>query len=245
MSLAKRLFFVVLVACGLASGASAQTVTFESDMGMHYIDDAVGCVAKNEIDAPVAREYLVTRFDPRDREIYRRKLSSRLGCDRGEGAARIAIDFGGDVFRYALANVLVKEDYLGKPPTDFANAPPIRHFQPASIEQMTSGLKGSKLKAVQRDHASAMLIFMYSMMGECLARKQPEAVIHLLRQPVDSKDEKRALEALAPAVVDCGKLQKDMKFSQSWMRGAIALSYYRLAFSIDPRPLPKDRKTDA
>lgn len=232
----------------LAVPATAQdlpVVSFESSVDSErvaqYVSEASQCVANNELDAPVAREYLVTRFDPRDREVYRRKLSSRLGCKNKDGPG-IAIEFGGDMFRYGLANALVKKDYLDNPITDFSKAPPIQHFQPGSLSPEDAKGKSGKAKQAVKDHAAAMQIFMYSLIGECLVRRAPEKVVELLRLPVGSKREHEALVGLAPTLIDCGKIQKSMEFSQSWTRGAIALAYYRLAFSLDPRPLPAVRK---
>ncbi len=226
--------------CLAASPVSAQTIRYENDNAVRFIYDVVECIAKNELDAPIAREFLVKRFDPRDRDTYGKKLSSRLDCDSQDDG--MAIEFGGDVFRYALASALVKRDYLSHPLTDFSAAPPLRHFQPASLEQVTSGLSGSKLTLEQRNYDRAMSIFMYSLFGECIARRSTVETVHLLEQPVNSTGEKRALQALTPTLIACGKIGKNAVFSQSWMRGAIALSYYRLSFSLDPRPLPIERK---
>jgi hypothetical protein len=232
----------------LASPAFCQerpVVSFESTSDSQrvsqYVDDAAQCLAKNEIDAPIVREYLVARFDPRDRELYGKKLSSRIGCNNQYGPT-IAIEFGGDMFRYGLANALVRKDYLDNPITDFSKAPPLRHFQPASLSPDDVSGKSRKSKQAAKDHANAMQIFMYSLIGECLARRATVQVVELLRLPVSSKREGQALTGLAPTIIACGKMQKSMTFSQSWTRGAIALAYYRLAFSLDPRPLPNERK---
>lgn len=230
-----------------ADAKDAPKITFESSIEagqvMQYVQDAAECVANNELDAPVAREFLVERFDPRDRDYYRKKLSSRLGCKyKNAGGPGISIEFGGDMFRYGLANALVKKDYLDSPNFDFEKAPPVRHFQPAPLSAEIANDTSRKTKQAREDHANAMKIFMYSLIGECLSRRATPQVVELLGTPVASKREREKLGALVPALIDCGKIANDMEFSQSWARGAIALSYYRLAFSLNPRPLPKDRK---
>jgi hypothetical protein len=246
-----RLALSLLALANVSASAGAETspvIAFETSVDsqrvVQYVQDASQCVANNELDAPIAREFLVLRNDPRDRDYYRKKLSSRLGCKNKDGPA-IAIEFGGDMFRYGLANALVKKDYLDKPILDFGIAPAVNHFHPAPLDAAIANDTSRKTKKLREDYANAMQIYMYSLIGECLSRRAPSQVVDLLGVPVGSKREQEKLAALTPALIDCGKIKQDTTFSQSWMRGGIALSYYRLAFSMDPRPLPKERKTNA
>jgi hypothetical protein len=236
----------LVTAAAFAGNEKSPVITYEASVDSQrvaqYVQDASQCVANNELDAPIAREFLVLRNDPRDRDYYRKKLSSRLGCKNKDGPA-VAIEFGGDMFRYGLANALVKKDYLDKPILDFATAPAVKHFHPAPLDAAIANDTSRKTKQAREDHANAMQIFMYSLIGECLSRRVPTQVVELLDVPVGSKREREKLASLTPALIDCGKINQDTKFSQSWMRGGIALSYYRLAFSMDPRPLPKERNS--
>jgi hypothetical protein len=141
--------------------------------------------------------------------------------------------FGGDLYRYALADALVNRELSARPAPDLDAVPRLDHRDPGAPPQPVDarGRKLSKrkleaaLESYRRDSAFAYL----SRYGECVVRADTEGARALLVTAPDSAEEAARFSALRPALARCLPEGETLRSGKAALRGSIAVNYYRLA----------------
>jgi len=143
-----------------------------------------------------------------------------------------ALQFGGDQYRYALANALVAAEFKEKGESDFANRLPLAHLRIPDKVALESTLAKTKSKRrrkeIQNEFDNDATIAALSKYGECIVRNDPErSRLWLLTSP-DGPEETSRINDLRPSFSQC-LVGGTAKFSRSTMRGVVAINYFRLA----------------
>jgi hypothetical protein len=143
--------------------------------------------------------------------------------------------FGGDLYRYALADALVNRDLATFSGNDFSAVPKLDHRAPGEPPARINA-KGKKLGAKQYEaavasHDEAKALTYLSTYGECVVRSAPAAAQALLLTTPDSPEETARFRALSPALSSCLPAGATLKFGKVTLRGTIAVNYYRLAMA--------------
>ena len=151
--------------------------------------------------------------------------------------------FGGDLYRYALADALVSRDLLARPMPDFGNVARLAHRDPGPVPtQVTT--KGKRLGKKQYDaalkqHQDAAAYAFLSRYGECVVRVAPANSRALLATVPDTPAEAAAFKALSPAFGNCLVEGQTLELGKVALRGTVAVNYYRLAHAPRlPAPAP-------
>lgn len=157
------------------------------------------------------------------------------GCLTGKPTEVMKARFVGDLYRYAIADALVRRDLATFAQNDFSTLPPLNHREPGEPPARIDG-KGKKLteKAYQDALASYEKSrgFSYlSKYGECAVRLNPAGAQALLLTTPDTADEAARFKALFPALSTCLPEGQTLKFGKVTLRGTIAINYYRLAMA--------------
>jgi hypothetical protein len=143
--------------------------------------------------------------------------------------------FGGDLYRYALADALVGRDLATFSGNDFSAVPKLAHRAPgeppARINAKGKKLGGRKYDAAVASHEEAKSLAYVSAYGECVARTAPAAAQALLLSEPDSAEETARFRALSPALAGCLPAGATLRFGKVTLRGTIATNYYRLAMA--------------
>ena len=142
------------------------------------------------------------------------------------------LQFGGDQYRYTLANALVAIEFSAKGEPDFSNRLPLAHFRTpdkAALEMALGGTKSKRRrKELQEGFDKASTISALSQYGECIARSDPVRARLWLLTPPDGPEEISRINDLRPSFAQCLS-GGTAKFSRSTMRGIVAINYFRLA----------------
>jgi len=139
----------------------------------------------------------------------------------GNVAGSVEMKFGGDLYRYALADALVNADFAMEGPADFADRLPLAHI---------SEVSESEQDTIKKRNSIALL----SRYGECVVRRDPVDVRFWILTKPDVPEESSRINALKPAFSAC-LTNGTVTFNRTTMRGLVALNYYRLA-KATPQP---------
>lgn len=161
-------------------------------------------------------------------------------CLVSVGGAGKQLSFGGDLFRYALADALVNVDFTTQDPTDFSNKLPLAPLPrttdteaAALIAKESSPRRRAKLEAGLAKVQGFEWVANY---GECIARHNPSASrLWLLTKP-DGPEEISRINVMRPSFAACMSAGTQ-SFNKFILRGAVAISYYRLAMAT-PQAIP-------
>lgn len=146
-----------------------------------------------------------------------------------------SMSFSGDLYRYALADALVKSEFADQQAPDLSAVPRLEHRQPSppppNAVNLATGKKLSKkqLEEAQRDYAAGVAYSFLSKYGECVVRTAPTEAKGLLLTIPDSSEETLAFKALQLGLSTCLAPGETLKFGRVALRGTIAINYYRLA----------------
>jgi hypothetical protein len=143
----------------------------------------------------------------------------------------IRMKFGGDQFRYAIADALVRATLKGPPPV-LDEVPALSHREPIEPSRFTPKGRPLKEKAYQSalpDYQTDQTFSYLSRYGECVVRVDPAAARALLLSDPESADEMVRFGALRTALGTCLPEGKTRSFGKVVLRGAIAINYFRLA----------------
>lgn len=150
----------------------------------------------------------------------------------GEGGG---ISFGGDTFRYMLADGLVRLHYGNAGPDDFADVPPLTFAPVPPLDEAALSQMGEQQQTEQRNrHRMQMASRVVAILGDCTARAQPESVRRIALTEPASPEEGEALLALRPALGGCLPADSSVRLSREILRGALLFGYYRLAHAAQP-----------
>ncbi|MEO7411259.1 MAG: hypothetical protein ABIU10_08070 [Sphingomicrobium sp.] len=160
---------------------------------------------------------------PAQLKMFRSDCLSRTGASMLKGSHSL--------YRFALAEALLRRDYRKAGPPNPALAAPIDHpifaasATPPStwVEEVDSQTRWPGY----RDRARAYSVV--SAFGDCVVRAGPAKAWALLQTKVASAPEKAALAALAPEMGSCVPAGAQIELSPNNIRGTVALNYYRLS----------------
>ena len=189
------------------------------------------CIVESR--AAAAAEYVL---DVETDEAEARKMHEELplvSCwEKMAGASGGQLRLPGDTLRYALADALVRKELSGSPMTDFSAVPPLpraklneEHFQPRRGTRASARM----LKELAEARSNTTVAIFMAAFGECVARAAPLDSHKLLMTNVNSAEESARFEALSGAFERCRPAELGQSVSDLIVRGAVALSYYRLA----------------
>jgi hypothetical protein len=148
----------------------------------------------------------------------------------------------GGFIRYGLAEALVRQEYRHGLPADIDEAAPLEHPRVNDAPlQPKPGMKQNVLEALERSRANAVGEYNLSVLGECVARKNPQGSLQLVLSWADTDDETRALGALTQSIADCLDPGETATLDRTSLRGAIALELYRLAKAPRLKQAPTTR----
>jgi hypothetical protein len=152
----------------------------------------------------------------------------------GSVGGNISMTFGGDLYRYAVADALVNADYALQGPTDFVDRQPLAHLvapDPAKLNIELAKAKNKTAKdRLQADFIKEASNTLLSRYGECIVRQDPLDARLWLITPPDTPEETSRINALRPAFSACLK-DGTVKFNRIVMRGIVAINYDRLAMA--------------
>jgi hypothetical protein len=143
------------------------------------------------------------------------------------------IRFGGDLYRYALADALVNRELATKPAPDLDAVPRLIHHEPGPPPQPVDA-KGRKmgkrkLEAARAGYGRDVAFAFLSHYGECIVRADTAGAKSLLVTTPDSAEESARFAALRPALARCLPEGQTLRFGKVTLRGTVAINYYRLA----------------
>ena len=145
----------------------------------------------------------------------------------------VKMSFEGDLYRYALADALVRKELAAVPAPDFSTVAKLDHRLPGPAPQRVSAkgkpLSQSKYDALVKDYEENYAFSYLSVYGECVVRNAPAEARALLLTVPDSPEEKPSFDALQPALAECLPAGSTLRFGRTSLRGTIAINYYRLA----------------
>ncbi len=218
------------LAVGIATPVRADGVSRKEQEARRITFEYARCVVRRRPDR--AADAILSNAD--NATISARYEDLIRGECMGSVAGGVEVSFGGDLYRYALADALVNADFVVQRETDFANRLPLAHLEAPTDAQLVTALESTKsaLKRteIQRAYEKRQGIVWLSRFGECVVRRDPvNARLWLLTRP-DEPEEVSRISALRAAFADC-LANGTMRFSRSVMRGTVAINYYRLAKS--------------
>lgn len=232
-----RLGALILVAVGfwaaVASAEESQTEIERHDL-RSLVAKYAQCVVHEHHDE--AKTVLMSNSNYRDINRHHSVLIDS-GCITPVGDYA-GVGFHGDMFRYALADALVRADFQQKGPESFADRLPLAQWPlptQADLDRALVGVKSTRKKELEQVFDYDQRIAAFSIFGECVARTDPVGTrLWILTEP-DVPEEVSRIKALMPAFQKCLKAGAIIKFRTEQLRGAVALDYYRLA-NATPQP---------
>jgi hypothetical protein len=170
--------------------------------------------------------------DLRNKEIiqkYSILRDSQCAVNAEKEAFGIRLDFPGDTFRYVVAEALVNAQ-VAVPLGDVAMIAPLQHrvIDPRVIAagSKLSGKAAQAFEEAKRFEEGQILAL---QLGECIVRADPMGSHKLLFTQPASLDEDAAIGALQPKMGRCVPVGQKLAVNVVMIRGAIAVTYYRLA----------------
>jgi hypothetical protein len=141
--------------------------------------------------------------------------------------------FGGDLYRYALADALVNRELAAQPAPNLDSVPRLAHHNPGEPPQPVDSrgrkLGKRKLEAARQAYARDSGFAFLSLYGECIVRADPAGAKALLVTAPDSPEESARFAALGPSFSRCLPDGRTVRFGKVALRGSVAINYYRLA----------------
>jgi hypothetical protein len=142
-------------------------------------------------------------------------------------------NFDGDPLRFALAEALVEREWAAQAPTDFAAVPLLPSFKVqtrAAFDAAMASLSSVQRRAdVQAAYDRSVATAWVMQFGECVARRDPVHARAWILSPLDSKAETTEIQSLSASFGECLREGEKLTFNKPLLRGAVAVSYVRLA----------------
>ena len=227
-------FFLAAAMIGQSLGSSTQAElsTKETRSVTHAYAE---CVVKRQPKR--AAEAIRANLD--NTAILRKYPQLLIGdCLRTKPSEVLSARFTGDLYRYALADALVRRDLAGFDPESFASLPKLDHHDPgappAAVDAKGKKLGARKFQEAVEAHRTATAFAYLSRYGECVVRNAPAAARDLLFTAPDSVEEGARFKAMSLALARCLPEGETLKFGRTTLRGTIAINYYRLAMAARP-----------
>lgn len=148
--------------------------------------------------------------------------------------------FGGDLYRYALADALVNRELADRPTPDLDSVPRLDHRDPGpppgEVDSKGRKLGKRKLEAARQGYGRDAAFAFLSLYGECIVRADTAGAKALLVTTPDSAEEAARFAALRPALSRCLPEGQTLRFGKVALRGSVAINYYRLAHAARAVP---------
>jgi hypothetical protein len=215
--------------CGFASAASAkQRRSYEIERRVMY--DYAKCVVKRKRE----RASTALLANVTNSQILKEYKDLVIGdCLLVATESGGTMQFGGDLYRYALADALVNAELGSSNFTTFDDRAKLAHHTPPTkqdLEQALSSVKSKRKQAeIQSDFDKSVSGAWLSRFGECIVRGDPpKSKAWLLTKPT-SDEETIQINMLKPVFNSCLAGEGNAKFNRITMRGLVALNFYRLA----------------
>jgi hypothetical protein len=198
-----------------------------------YADCVVGRYTAMAVDS-------VVNELPNDEISERYRRLNNVSC---MGEARTGsvegLGFGGDSFRYMLAEGLVRLHYASGGPTDFSSVPALVRTPVASLDEAAlARMSARRQQELREAHGSAMGLRTMALLGECVARRNPETVRRIALTDPASPAESEAIALVQPTIGSCIPSGSTVRLNRAIVRGSLLLNYYRLAHAAQPPVLP-------
>jgi hypothetical protein len=154
-------------------------------------------------------------------------------CLVRETHAAAQMRFKGDLYRYALADALVRRELASEPVPNLANVPPISHREPGPaplpVDEKGSKLSQQRYEEALKGHDAQVAFNFLARYGDCVVRAAPAQTKALLLTKPDSPEETVQFGGLGPALGNCMPEGHTLRFGRVALRGTLAINYYRLA----------------
>ena len=228
--------FAILFALGAPSFALAGAASRERAQNRKIMFDYAKCVVKERRDR--AAEAILSDSD---NDAILKKYSDliRGNCLDSAVGGGAQMKFGGDFYRYALADALVNSDFSKSAESDFSNRLPLAHIALPSQSELDAVLgkitSKKKREAAQIEFNQRLGVAWLSRFGECVVRHNPVKARLWLLTPTAIPEETSRINDLREDFNAC-LAQGTMSFNRESMRGTVALNYYRLA-KATPQPV--------
>ncbi len=172
---------------------------------------------------------------------YRRLIVS--DCLARQVKRTTEMRFGGDLYRYALADALVSREWIGQPVPNLEAVPRLSHREPGAAPSPVAAngkrLGKRRFEAAMKDYQEDVGFAFLSKYGECVVRTGPAHSKALLMTTPDSAPEMAAFKGLQPVLAHCLPAGQTLEFGKVALRGTIAINYYRLAHAARAAVLPQ------
>ena len=232
MPVIARAFFLTTLALAAALPAQAQRGSDEAQLRATSI--AYGDCVVRRYTARAQQVGLVELPNDRILDDHRRLISTDCMNDANNRDGS-GIRFRADSFRYMLAEGLVRLHYLESGPTDFSAVPRIDRPAIAPIDEAALARLSARRQAEAREeHRVALGLRTLNMLSECIVRTAPEEVRALAQTEPQSAAETQGFAPVQPAIAACLPADATVRLNRAVLRGALLLSYYRLAHAVQP-----------
>jgi hypothetical protein len=227
---AVKLIVAICCAALIPDVARSGSKSRDQDENRRIMFDYAECVVRQRHDR--AADAILSNAD---NEVIQRRYGDLIRGDclvSAAGGGGVQMKFGGDLYRYALADALVNADFFKSTDADFTDRPPLAHIAMPVQTKFDAYLAGVKSKR-KREEAQAAYTNQVSMawlsrFGECVVRQEPAKARAWLLTPINVAEETSRINDLRSAFSECLG-QGTLKFNRVTMRGTVALNYYRLA----------------
>lgn len=148
-------------------------------------------------------------------------------------AGGIAMTFPDPSFRYALARALVRFDYPTNSFENFKAVPLLsnQYFSPLIEADLPKNKR--KADAIRARYESAAFTASMARFSECVVRANPSFAQALIVSKLASPARNAAIAQIKPTLGLCLS-DGTIKFDTFNLTGALAVSYYRLAYQVRP-----------
>jgi hypothetical protein len=231
----KQYFQAVAMIAICSTAASAKDQGPRADEVRQLVSDYATCIVRHSHDQ-AAKALLGDSDNLAIKQDFRRLING--DCLRPDVEE---IEFGSDLYRYALADALVNAEFAKGGPSDFSDRPPLmNHPGPtqAEIDAAVAAAKSDKKRvAIREAYEEQRIVPALSQYGECVVRLDPaDARLWILAKP-GSPEEASRIDTLRPSFAACLK-EGTVAFSKATLRGTVALNYYQLAHApVQPIPV--------
>lgn len=237
-----KLRLALFAACAMtASAVGAQYERMsasETELRENMCEYAKCMVLYNHVDA----RKLVVSNTPNDRlefefdTIYTSKpLALVPGCRRLVIRTDYALVLQPDMLRSYLAEELIIADLKIPETGNFANRAPLSHWPAPSASDFESqrnlATDPKRRAQIEQEYSVAYGRVWLSHYGECVVRSNSKSAHEWIVAKPDSSQAAAAIDRLRPALGACLAEGESLKFGKDVLRGALAVSYYRLAMA--------------
>ena len=221
-------------AAALLAGFAATSGGAAPDLSTKETRAVTHGYARCVVDRQHARASQAILANADNAEILRRYPKLIIGeCLTRQLRTGATMTFSGELYRYALADALVAEEFSEAPAPVLAVTPALAHNTPGTPPPPLPADAGKsarkKYDEAVADYTESVGYAFLSRYGECIVRTDTPGAKALLLTDPDSEDEGRSFVALQDAFANCLEEGQTLTFGKVALRGSIAINYYRLA----------------